>query len=286
MKTNIYYKIINLKVLFILIAVHICSSLNAQTIRTEFISIAEGLASANVRPILQDDYGLIWLGTDNGLHHYDGYKFVRFKNVPGKANSLQNDVIWGLALDAEQNIWVANDQGISKYDRKNNEFVNYDLGQQFNVMGNAGGRVFNILIDSKNRMWAASGIVEVLLYDTSSNNWNRVPYLLNDSNRVEIQSGLILALEEDNDHKIWAGSRSHGLMCYRESDSIFVPVKFSKRSAKVDFTIPENYITDLYFDTNNTLWITSCNGIYKYDIDTETLRTITEYNYAKTLSWK
>jgi ligand-binding sensor domain-containing protein len=267
----------------ILILLLLAFSIKGQSIQTEFVSIAEGLSSATVRPIIQDSYGLIWLGTDNGLHHYDGYKFVRFKNVPGKPNSLQNDVIWGLALDAKQNIWAANDQGISKFDRKSNEFVNYDLGAQFNIQGNAGGRVFNILIDSKNRMWAASGLVEVLRFDTLANSWNSVEYLIGDTNRVKIQSGLVLALAEDKNNKIWVGSRGHGLRYYRENDSIFVPAKFSKNSAKIDFTIDENYITYLYFDPTNTMWITTRNGIYKYETRTNDLRIIKEYDYAKVI---
>jgi serine phosphatase RsbU (regulator of sigma subunit)/ligand-binding sensor domain-containing protein len=279
---NIYSSIIaSYKTLFIIIFLVLSVNAKGQSIQTEFISIAEGLSSATVRPITQDSYGLIWLGTDNGLHHYDGYKFVRFKNVPGKANSLQNDVIWGLALDAEQNIWAANDQGISKYDRKKNEFINYDLGAQFNIQGNAGGRVFNILIDSKNRMWAASGLVEVLLFDSLTNRWSQVEYLANDTIRTKIQSGLVLALGEDKNKNIWVGSRGHGLMRYRENDSIFVPAKFSKSSVKIDFTIDENYITYLYFDPTNTMWITTRNGIYKYNSESGDLRIIKEYDYAK-----
>jgi serine phosphatase RsbU (regulator of sigma subunit)/ligand-binding sensor domain-containing protein len=262
---------------------YISCSISGQSIQTEFISIAEGLSSATVRSILQDSYGLIWLGTDNGLHHYDGYKFVRFKNVPGKANSLQNDVIWGLTQDADNNIWIGNDQGISKYDRKKNEFINYDLGAQFNIQGNTGGRIFNILIDSKNRMWAASGLVEVLRFDSVTNNWNQVEYLIGDTNRVKMQSGLVLALTEDKNKNIWVGSKGHGLMRYRENDSIFVPAKYSKTSAKVDFTIEDNYITFLYFDPTNTMWITTRKGIYKYDTGTNHIRIIKEYDSAKLL---
>ncbi|MEE9429909.1 MAG: two-component regulator propeller domain-containing protein [Melioribacteraceae bacterium] len=281
MKNNYSSVFGHFKTHLILLVLFICSSPKAQTIQTENISISEGLTSLDIRSVIQDKYGLIWIGTKDGLFHYDGYDFVRFKNIPGKANSLQNDIVRGSALDVDQNIWVANDDGISKYNRKKNEFVNYNLGEQFNLIGNAGGRVFNLLIDSKNRMWAASAFFETLLFDTLSNNWNRVEYLLNDTNRVKIENGMTLALAEDKNKKIWIGSKQYGLMYYRESDSVFIPAKFRQNSAKIDFTANENFITFLYIDPTNTMWITTRSGVFKYNSKTGDLKTLKIYDNFK-----
>ena len=71
----------------------------------------------------------MWVGTDAGLHQYDGYKFTRFKNIPGQSTSLLNDNVFGITEDSEKNLWVCTNDGISKYDRKKNEFKNYDIAE-------------------------------------------------------------------------------------------------------------------------------------------------------------
>ena len=50
-----------------------------QTIEPTYISVADGLVSPTVNTVIQDSYGLMWIGTTNGLQKYDGYKFQNFK---------------------------------------------------------------------------------------------------------------------------------------------------------------------------------------------------------------
>ncbi|MDX1699575.1 MAG: two-component regulator propeller domain-containing protein, partial [Melioribacteraceae bacterium] len=107
------------------------SSFDAKTIDPAYLSIPEGLSSAFVKNMIQDSYGLMWIGTDNGLHQYDGYKFTRFKNIPGESTSLLDDDVWGLAEDQQKNIWIAHESGVSKFDRSNNKFINYDFQEAF-----------------------------------------------------------------------------------------------------------------------------------------------------------
>ena len=44
-----------------------------QNVRCRNISMEDGLRSNAVRNVVQDEYGFIWFGTDNGLCRYDGY---------------------------------------------------------------------------------------------------------------------------------------------------------------------------------------------------------------------
>ena len=98
-------------------------SIRAQTIiEPEYFSISEGVASPVVIDIIQDSYGILWIGTANGLQKYDGYNFETFKNVPGVSTSLQNNYVWCLMEDPNHDIWVSTNLGVSKYIRKKNEF--------------------------------------------------------------------------------------------------------------------------------------------------------------------
>src|SRR5690606_29662096 len=127
---------------------------NVQIIDPSYLSVADGVASPTVNAVMQDSFGLIWIGTANGLQKYDGYKFQTFKNIPGNATSLQNNYVWALLEDANHDIWVSNNRGVSKYIRKTNEFKNYDFAAAFNYTSNSEVAGFKFLIDSQDRLWA------------------------------------------------------------------------------------------------------------------------------------
>ncbi len=55
----------------------------------ETISTAQGLSQGMVFDILQDQEGLIWVATKNGLNRYDGYSFRIFTNDPYNVHSLR-----------------------------------------------------------------------------------------------------------------------------------------------------------------------------------------------------
>jgi hypothetical protein len=209
-----------------------------------YISIPEGLASANVQSVLQDRYGLLWIGTETGLHQYDGYTFTRYKNIPGVTSSLLADNIWGLEEDKKGNLWVAHENGVSRFNRTNNEFTNYDFQENFKITSANGGRVFNLLIDSNDRIWAASLNFNVLLYDSLSDSWRQIKILTNDTNKVTETRGLVLGISEDNNGNIWIGS-DFGLNYFSEKDTAFIPQNI-ENGYQIDFSSSENKITELH----------------------------------------
>lgn len=127
------------------------SLVTAQLIEPTYLSISEGLVSPMVNAVLQDSYGLIWVGTSNGLQKYDGYKFQTFKNIPGNTSSLQHNYVWSLLEDANHDIWVGNSKGVSKYSRQKNEFKNYEFARAFNFTRDSEVLGFKFLQDSQQR---------------------------------------------------------------------------------------------------------------------------------------
>ncbi len=58
----------------------------------------KGLANIKVKSIFKDNEGYLWIGTENGLSKYDGYKFTNFR----KDNGLPGNRIWALASDGKR----------------------------------------------------------------------------------------------------------------------------------------------------------------------------------------
>lgn len=76
---------------------------------------------------IQEDYaGNIWAGTTDGLYCFN----KRTKEVRKftTKDGLPNNVICGLCEDSQHNIWISTYMGISKYDVKENRFINYYSG--------------------------------------------------------------------------------------------------------------------------------------------------------------
>ncbi|OSZ73574.1 hypothetical protein CAP36_16275 [Chitinophagaceae bacterium IBVUCB2] len=54
-------------------------------------SVQDGMVSNNVRRIFQDSRGFIWIGTWEGISHYNGHKFTNYSTLNGLSHSLVND---------------------------------------------------------------------------------------------------------------------------------------------------------------------------------------------------
>src|SRR3989337_408906 len=65
------------------------------------LDVPQGLSSSNVRSICQDPYGFLWIGTDDGLNRYDGYKFDVFKNDPSDSTSLADSRVERVFIDSK-----------------------------------------------------------------------------------------------------------------------------------------------------------------------------------------
>ncbi|PWK80174.1 histidine kinase/DNA gyrase B/HSP90-like ATPase [Mucilaginibacter oryzae] len=75
----------------------------------------QGLSSYNIREIIQDKFGYIWIATQDGLNRFDGQSFICYnKNLTSKRRLTGTD-IRKLAEDRSRNfIWVLTDQGIDR----------------------------------------------------------------------------------------------------------------------------------------------------------------------------
>src|SRR5579859_6211575 len=70
------------------------------------ISTDEGLGSSNVNALVQDNAGYMWVGTDNGLQRYDGYRFENYLHDPRDPGSLSENIVSALAFAPDGSLWI------------------------------------------------------------------------------------------------------------------------------------------------------------------------------------
>lgn len=80
-----------------------------------------GLSSSNVKCIVEDSYGFVWLGTKNGLHRYDGIDMRRLNCFDYEAKQGNNNIA-ALYEDEHRRLWVGTDRGVYIYDPRSDRF--------------------------------------------------------------------------------------------------------------------------------------------------------------------
>ncbi len=93
-----------------------------------FQPIKNGLANEWVSCITQDQHGFIWVGTQDGLHRYDGYQFEVLRNSPENPNSMAANWIGGIAIDTNKDYWLATlGGGVSRFSPQTMSFYNFSI---------------------------------------------------------------------------------------------------------------------------------------------------------------
>ena len=99
------------------------SSASAWTFATEndgffrSFSVSDGLSQSTGQDILQDSFGHLWIGTQDGLNRLTGNGFRVYRREEGNPRSLSNNVIMELFEDSRKTLWVGTFQGgLNRYD--------------------------------------------------------------------------------------------------------------------------------------------------------------------------
>lgn len=85
--------------------------------QTDFVfrnyTAVHGIPQSQVSSILEDQNGYLWMGTvGGGLTRFDGKEFKVYTTLDGLLSNIVNHI----ALDSKQNLWIAHQRGITRFD--------------------------------------------------------------------------------------------------------------------------------------------------------------------------
>ena len=104
--------------------------LNTLTLQLENISQADvnkpGLSDNDILSLHMGSDGKLWVGSSGGLNkvniNFRPYEFTHYTTLDG----LPNNTIHAILEDSVGNIWTSTNKGLSKFDRTNNKFLNFN----------------------------------------------------------------------------------------------------------------------------------------------------------------
>ena len=210
-----------------------------------------GLSSKNIRSLLQDSYGNIWIGNHSRGIDFIGHTSPLFRTLPYMELGIKYKSVNGVYVDNYQQIWFANENEIAVF-KGGTLIKTFDLTP---LLTRPYARINSILEDGDDLLFG--------LYDDG---------LLKLNCRTSQISRIASASNKDiytqykaPDGKIWMGSK--GIYTYEKGE-------FHKQDG-VYKEIQSQSIFGILYDKQGNLWIgTYGAGIYIYDRNDHLLQHI------------
>lgn len=279
---------------FLLLLLHTLQSMGVEVLSRKLNS-DNGLPDNNVRHIVQDAKGFIWMGTPNGLYRFDGYFFTTYKySETGNARLLNNNHIQALYTLPDNRLLIA-EQGhqFSVFDIEENRFVElpekekellYDscrkkdidpkVEQRFrSVIDNGGGIINdnlgnNVVIDHTGLLWfidrQTGETIQMRVFDEDL-------FPLVSSKKFKVVTSQRRQL-------IWVSTNGCGITVYDRKEKT---VKHIRQDSGL---IASDYIIDMCLDSDDNVWVADEFHGVEYLIPAENHMTVRLLNqHAKGL---
>jgi len=263
----------------------------------------ESLSFNVITSLAETAEGDIWIGTGGGalnLWKRSTNKFIRFNPDPANKNSLAN---WGVlsVCQGKKNpyVWIGMyGDCVDRYDPKTNTFLHFTKGDRPDQLNN--DAVYAIMEDSKGNIWMgtnggganvldpttgiitkykndpenpasiAANFIRCFFEDPSGNVWigstggisifdpNTKQFTNFNHSNIDIESDFIYTIYMDRKGAVWFGSLGGGL------------TKLNPRTKNVityttEEGLPDNTINSIVEDNNGYLWLSTNNGISRFD---------------------
>lgn len=80
------------------------------------------LSSSRTLCVVQDKYGFIWIGTENGLNCYDGYHFRSYTHSAKDPRSLCGIDVITMLVSKNHELWIGTGSGVCRYNYATDDF--------------------------------------------------------------------------------------------------------------------------------------------------------------------
>jgi PAS domain S-box-containing protein len=196
-------KVFSYRSCFILVMLLLPIKAITQYVHFKHLSTENGLSQNSINSIVQDNYGFMWFGTDDGLNKFDAHQFTIYRNDPSDYTSISDNKIQAILVD-QNDLWVGTSNGLNKYNYLNDNFIQYfhDNKSKKSIADN---NILSLFKDKKGRIWIGTR-KGLNLYKREQNNFYLYQYIKSDT--VSNTSNYVWAISENCEGKLWLNNLS------------------------------------------------------------------------------
>jgi signal transduction histidine kinase/ligand-binding sensor domain-containing protein/CheY-like chemotaxis protein len=242
----------------------------------------------------------VWIGTDGaGLRYWDRQKntFSQYVHDPSNPATLTSNFVTSIIRDAQENLWVATwFGGMNRLKKGAQSFEHFSFVNT--KTGATEKNAWLVYEDRQKRLWASTTNEGTLYsfnrskneFELFDDNLSNLQCLLEDregafwggdySSLIKIDRTnkkhssykigyTVRCIYEDRNKNFWIGTDGGGLLLYNRATGSY------KRFTTAD-GLPSNTILRLLEDANNNLWLSTYNGICKFNAVSKTCRNFSQ----------
>ncbi|WP_316785244.1 two-component regulator propeller domain-containing protein [Pedobacter frigiditerrae] len=258
------------------------------------------ISSNIISTIVEDGKHNLWIGTEaGGLNYFnrETNTFKAYKNTLKDGASLSSNLVKSILIDKSQRVWIGTALGgINLFRPEKNDFVHY-RSREFDKNSLSSDEVNCVFEDSEGKFWVGTQLgldrfypetglfkpvnlksisntdkqVAIVFEDSKHNIWLGTRHSIKfrpkgSSNYVTFIGGSTPGLAnsyancffEDKQGTIWIGTYHGGLSAYD-------PIKKTFRTYAAKEGLAEDNILAILEDDRGFLWLSSENGLIKFD---------------------
>lgn len=259
---------------------------------------------------------ILWVSIrDEGVFRVDrsnqSSQFFQKSNRPNEGPA--SNVIWSFLEDRDQNLWLATDEGLSRYNKKTQEFTHFAINTDDKTQDESVA-ILRIFEDHKGTLWLGSWAQGAFRFDKETGAYQQIT-LPSEQNSY---SQSVYSIDEDAQNRLWLGTWMDGIFLYDRKSGQLTKylegigvreihkakdgalwlgtgddglIKFSAERGIVEeqYTKKEGLSGDKVYaiaeDFEHNLWLNTNEGLSRFDPKTKTFRNFTKKDGLPTIGF-
>ncbi|WP_407427768.1 two-component regulator propeller domain-containing protein [Arcticibacter sp.] len=182
-------------------------------------------------------------------------KFTNFRKDPLNPNSLSDNRIFKIFLDSKNNVWIATwAGGLNKFNKNTRKMTRYSIARDLQKTNEA--LIYTLNEDYDGNMWLGTE-QGLYLLNVPTGDFKR--YIHKNGDNTSLSNDIVTCILLDSKKNLWVGTAGGGINLFNRKSGTFGLLNKKKGLAN-------DYIHGIVEDRAGDLWISSNNGLTRYNV--------------------